>query len=127
MANWHCIRQCGACCHLDPTRYPALVEYLTLEELELYLSLIGEDGWCVKFNRITRTCSIYPDRPRFCRFEPGVFQDMYCLAPEDFNNFTTEICQQQISGVYGDFSLEMQNFNRAIVSESDEYKHVTLD
>jgi hypothetical protein len=43
---------------------------------------------------------------------------MYGITSEDLDDFAIECCQQQISGVYGDRSLEMQRFNRAIFSES---------
>ncbi|MBV9388885.1 MAG: YkgJ family cysteine cluster protein [Chroococcidiopsidaceae cyanobacterium CP_BM_ER_R8_30] len=114
MANWHCVKQCGACCHLDPTERPDLAEYLTPEELELYLGLVGEDGWCINFNHLTRECQIYSSRPRFCRVEPEVFQDLYGIESNDLNDFAVKCCQQQIAGVYGNLSLEMQRFNRAI-------------
>lgn len=42
MANWKCIKMCGACCHLDPEERPGLEEYLTPSELSIYLSLVGE-------------------------------------------------------------------------------------
>ncbi|MBD0345487.1 MAG: YkgJ family cysteine cluster protein, partial [Coleofasciculus sp. Co-bin14] len=64
MATWHCVKQCGACCHLDPAERPDLDTYLSPEELELYLSLVGEGGWCVNFDLAKRECRIYPDRPR---------------------------------------------------------------
>lgn len=114
MTNWRCVKQCGACCHLDPAERPDLSEYLSSDELELYLSLVGEGGWCINFDRLTRECQIYPNRPRFCRVEPEVFQDMYGVAAEELNDFAVECCQQQISGVYGDHSLEMLRFNQAV-------------
>lgn len=120
MATWRCVKQCGACCHLDPNERPDLAEYLTPEELELYLSLVGEGGWCINYDHITRECRIYLNRPRFCRVEPKVFQDMYGITSEDLDDFAIECCQQQISGVYGDRSLEMQRFNRAIFNASPE-------
>jgi len=116
MATWHCIRQCGACCHLDPADRPDLEDYLTPEELVLYLSLIGEDGWCVHFDQLDRTCTIYEDRPRFCRVTPGVFQDLYGIEPEELNDFAINCCRQQIEGVYGDRSLEQLRFEQAIMS-----------
>jgi len=118
MATWRCVKQCGACCHLDPVERPDLAEYLSPDELELYLSLVGEGGWCINFDQTTRECRIYPNRPRFCRVEPEVFQDMYCILPEELNDFAVECCQQQISGVYGDRSLEMRRFNQAVFGES---------
>ncbi len=114
MATWRCVKQCGACCNLDPAERPDIEDYLSPDELELYLSMVGADGWCTNYDRLTRECRIYPNRPRFCRVEPAIFQDMYNVSPEQLNDFAIECCQQQISGVYGDRSLEMLRFEQAI-------------
>ena len=114
MATWRCIKKCGACCQLDPNERPDLDEYLTPSELMLYLSMVGEGGWCVNYDHATRECRIYPDRPRFCRVEPEVFQDMYGIEAEELNDFALECCQQQISGVYGDRSLELLRFEQEV-------------
>jgi Fe-S-cluster containining protein len=114
MATWRCIKQCGACCQLDPTDRPELEQYLSASELSLYLSLVGEDGWCINFDQISRECRIYADRPRFCRVESEVFQQMYGVDPNDLNDFAIDCCRQQIEGVYGDRSLEMLRFDREV-------------
>lgn len=114
MATWRCVKQCGACCHLDPADRPELEEYLPPDELMLYLSLVGEDGWCIHFDQTTRECQIYADRPRFCRVAPDVFEQMYGIEPEDLNDFAIDCCRQQIEGVYGDRSLEMLRFDREV-------------
>ncbi|MGQ4649420.1 YkgJ family cysteine cluster protein [Lyngbya aestuarii] len=114
MATWRCVKQCGACCHLDPTERPDLEQYLSPQELELYLSMVGVDGWCVNFDHTTRECLIYQDRPRFCRVEPKVFEDMFGVAAPEVNDFAVECCREQIAGVYGDQSLEMLRFDREV-------------
>lgn len=114
MANWQCVKQCGACCNLTPSDRPDLAEYLLPEELELYMSMVGDGGWCINYERNTRECRIYEDRPRFCRVESEAFQDMYGIEPEELNDFAIECCQEQITGVYGDLSLEMLRFERAV-------------
>lgn len=114
MATWQCIKHCGACCHLDPGDRPELADYLAPEELILYLSMVGEDGWCINFDHTTRECTIYAKRPRFCRVESDVFQDLYGIEPEELNDFAIECCRQQIEGVYGDRSLEMLRFDREV-------------
>ncbi len=114
MATWQCIKQCGACCHLDPQERPDLEDYLSPKELEQYLSMVGEDGWCVHYNHASRECSIYADRPRFCRVQPDVFEDLYGVPPEALNDFAIACCQEQIEGVYGDRSLELLRFRRAV-------------
>lgn len=114
MATWQCVKQCGACCNLTPSDRPDLHEYLLPEELEVYMSMVGEDGWCINYDRLNRECRIYIDRPRFCRVESEIFQDMYGIEPEELNDFAIECCQEQITGVYGDLSLEMLRFERAV-------------
>lgn len=114
MATWRCVKNCGACCHLDPTERPDLEDYLTPDELEQYLSLVGVDGWCIHFDHLSRECRIYPNRPRFCRVEPEVFHDLYGIEPEELNDFAIDCCRQQIEAVYGDRSLELLRFDAAI-------------
>jgi len=48
MANWKCIKNCGACCQLNPDERPDLEEYLTPAQLSQYLSMVGEEGWCIE-------------------------------------------------------------------------------
>ena len=112
MATWRCINNCGACCHLDPTDRPDLEDYLSPEQLELYLSMVGKEGWCINFDRATRKCLIYEQRPDFCRVLPDNFEQMYRVEKEEFNNFAIDCCQQQITGVYGKNSQEMQRYQR---------------
>ena len=114
--QWRCVENCGACCHLIPEDRPDLEQYLTPEELELYLSMVGEDGWCINFDSETRKCSIYEQRPRFCRVTPDIFKSMYQVKPEEFNDFAIACCQQQISGVYGENSPELDNYNQIVLS-----------
>ena len=114
MANWKCIKLCGACCNLSPADRPDLEDYLEVQELELYLSMVGEGGWCINFDHETRECRIYENRPRFCRVEPETFEDMYGIEPEELNDFAIECCRQQIEAVHGDRSLEMLRFNKEV-------------
>ncbi|HEY9807518.1 MAG TPA: YkgJ family cysteine cluster protein [Candidatus Obscuribacterales bacterium] len=114
MPTWRCVKFCGACCHLDPSDRPDLDQYLSGDELALYLSMVGEDGWCMHFDHNSRECSIYDDRPRFCRVQADVFQDLYDVGPEELNDFAIDCCEQQIEAVYGDRSLEMLKFEREI-------------
>ncbi|BAZ06627.1 YkgJ family cysteine cluster protein [Calothrix sp. NIES-3974] len=114
MATWKCVKNCGACCHLDPRERPDLDEYLTPEELELYLSMVGVDGWCINFDHDNRECRIYEKRPRFCRVQADIFEDMYGIEPEELNDFAIDCCRQQIEGVYGDRSLEMLRFDQQV-------------
>lgn len=114
MATWKCVKNCGACCNLDPRERPDLDEYLTSEELELYFSMVGVDGWCINFDHDRRECRIYEKRPRFCRVQADIFEDMYGIEPEELNDFAIDCCRQQIEGVYGDRSLEMLRFDQQV-------------
>jgi Fe-S-cluster containining protein len=114
MATWQCIKGCGACCNLDPRDRPDLAEYLSPEELTHYLSLVGEGGWCINFDAEARDCRIYDERPRFCRVLPEIFEQMFGVSLEEFNDFAIDCCDQQIAGVYGEDSPELERYEQAI-------------
>jgi uncharacterized protein len=114
MNKWKCITGCGACCNLDPESRPDLDEYLDAEQLAIYMSMVGEDGWCINFNHSSRECQIYDDRPSFCRVQADTFQKMFGIEAEDLDDFAIECCQQQIEDVYGDQSLEQLKFNKEL-------------
>nr|POE67754.1 hypothetical protein CFP56_50012 [Quercus suber]POE67755.1 hypothetical protein CFP56_50013 [Quercus suber] len=84
---WRCVEGCGACCKLDKgPSFPTPEEIFTdPRDIELYRSLMGPDGWCINFDKGTRTCSIYNDRPYFCRVEPEVFQSLFGIKKKKFN------------------------------------------
>jgi Fe-S-cluster containining protein len=119
MGNWRCVKLCGACCHLDPAERPGLDEYLSPTELEEYLNLVGEDGWCINFDQETRECRIYDDRPRFCRVKPDIFADLYGVEAPEFNDFAIQCCLEQIEAVYGDDSIEMSRYQQAVIDHDD--------
>lgn len=116
--KWQCVTNCGACCNLTPEERPDLAEYLSSEELSLYMSMVGEDGWCINYDRDTRKCSIYEDRPRFCRVEPTNFERMYGIELTEFDEFAIACCQQQIEGVYGADSRELEHYDEEIYRSS---------
>ncbi len=114
MAQWTCIQNCGACCYLAPEERPDLADYLTPEELTHYLSLVGPDGWCRHFDPESRRCRIYAQRPRFCRVQPEIFQDLYGVEPDEFDDFAIACCQEQISDVRGPDSPELSRYLTAV-------------
>jgi uncharacterized protein len=114
MATWQCIQNCGACCQLDPADRPDLDTYLTPDQLAIYLGMVGEDGWCINFDQATRQCQIYEKRPGFCRVTAATFQAMFGIEPEALNDFAIDCCREQIEDIYGDRSLEMLKFDRAV-------------
>ncbi len=101
---------CGACCHLAPSDRPDVADYLSLEELAHYLSMVGAGGWCIYFDHSTRKCSIYDRRPQFCRVSPEEFQRRYGVPPQQFAAFANQCCVEQITAVYGESSPELQRF-----------------
>lgn len=81
---------------------PGFAEYLPdPEELDLYMSMANDDGWCKHFDKENRACTIYKDRPRFCRVETETFGSMYGVDPEDMDDFCSACCHEQINDVYG--------------------------
>lgn len=116
MATWLCVRNCGACCHLAPAERPDLESYLTPQDLETYLSLVGEDGWCIHYDHDLRNCRIYEDRPTFCRVRPDTFEQMFGIEADDFDEFAIACCEEHIAELYGEDSAEMEHFQSSVVS-----------
>ncbi|KAH9305470.1 hypothetical protein KI387_009874, partial [Taxus chinensis] len=85
--KWGCVSGCGACCKLakGPSFAPPEDIFMDVDDIVLYWSMTGPDGWCVNYNKITRTCSIYSERPYFCRVEPDVFKKLYGIDEKKFN------------------------------------------
>ncbi|XP_057512343.1 uncharacterized protein LOC130794442 [Actinidia eriantha] len=118
--RWQCVEGCGACCKLE--KGPAFVTpeeiFTDPSDVELYRSLIGPDGWCINFDKTSRTCSIYSDRPYFCRVEPEIFQTLYGIDKKRFYKEACSCCRDTIKVVYGSKSKELENFNHTIKSVS---------
>lgn len=108
MAHWSCMKHCGACCYLNPLEREELDSYLTPQELAQYYSLVGADGWCIHYQKDTRTCGIYEQRPRFCRVSVETFEQMFGVTEGEFNDFAIDCCCEQIASVYGEDSEEME-------------------
>lgn len=116
-SQWQCVSGCGACCNLTPEDRPDLEEYLSQDELAMYMSMVGEDGWCINYDHSNRVCQIYDQRPRFCRVKSDNFADMYGVEKSEFNDFAIACCQQQIKGVYGLDSDELERYNQVISNQ----------
>lgn len=114
MATWQCVQSCGACCFLAPDDRPELSDYLAPDQLELYLSLVGVDGWCINYDQVNRICTIYNDRPDFCRVTPATFEAMFGTAPEELDEFAIACCQEHIQDMYGTQSDELHRFNQVV-------------
>ncbi len=82
------------------------------------MSMVGADGWCIHYDKAQRNCTIYEKRPNFCRVQSDTFQQLYNIPPDELNDFAIECCEQQIGGIYGNMSSEMDRFYKAIGVES---------
>lgn len=114
--RWRCISQCGSCCRLDPGERQDALGALSESQRELYLSMVGADGWCIHFNTGSRSCSIYDTRPDFCRVSNlmNLFGDSPEGDPDDANSFAIACCKQQIRSEHGGRGRVMRRFLRAI-------------
>lgn len=114
--SWQCVQNCGACCKLEKgPNFPSPEEIFDdPSDIELFNSLVGSDGWCIHFEKSTRKCSIYADRPYFCRVEPAIFETLYGIEKKKFNKEACSCCIDTIKAVYGSSSKELENFNAAI-------------
>ncbi|XP_042943778.1 uncharacterized protein LOC122277745 isoform X1 [Carya illinoinensis] len=143
---WRCVEGCGACCKLKKGSSFVTPEEIFSDpvDIELYKSLTGPDGWCIHFDKGTRTCSVYngedlggqnlhqylslntseplfvifslADRPYFCRVEPDVFESLYGVSKKNFNKDACSFCRDTIKEIYGSNSKEFDNFNCSIRS-----------
>ncbi|KAB2098328.1 hypothetical protein ES319_A01G231000v1 [Gossypium barbadense] len=117
---WRCVENCGACCKLAKgPAFPTPEEIFSdPSDIKLYRSLIGPDGWCIHYEKNTRTCSIYPDRPYFCRVEADIFKKLYGIENRKFNKEACSCCRDTIKVIYGPNSKELNNFNISIKDSS---------
>ncbi len=111
--GWHCQERCGACCYLQPTERPDLAEYLTPDEFDRYRSMVGADGWCRHYDRASRRCRIYEQRPEFCRVSAANFERLYGVDPEEFDEFAVNCCLEHIADSFGPESPEFERYSRA--------------
>lgn len=75
-----CIK-CGACC-------------CHLELSELYASLDDGTGVCIYFDKKSRLCTIYNQRPLLCRVDVSyeLFKDQ--MSKEEYLNLNYTFCEQ---------------------------------
>ena len=106
--------QCGACCRLAPDERPEAVEALNPLQQQRYLSMVGDDGWCIHFDSGSRRCRIYDSRPDFCRVSS--LCGLFGIEPDQMDRFAIDCCRQQIRSVHGGRSRELRKFERLIRS-----------
>ena len=110
--KWSCVNGCGACCRLAPEESQEAIFALSEAQLEIYMKMVGEDGWCIHYDTGSRRCNIYSERPDFCRVSN--LHKLFDVEESNANSFAIECCQQQIKSIYGSRSLEIRRFNRQL-------------
>ena len=81
--------------------------------------MVGDDGWCIHYDSGGQRCTIYAERPDFCRVsELGTLFD---VSTEDIDSFAIACCRQQIRATYGGRSGVMRRFDRAQRTEGDRH------
>mmetsp|Transcript_8746 Transcript_8746/g.12777 ORF Transcript_8746/g.12777 Transcript_8746/m.12777 type:complete len:175 (+) Transcript_8746:127-651(+) len=114
VGRWKCVKNCGACCFLDPGFREPLEPILSTEDFALYMSMVGLDGWCIHFNKTTRTCGNYENRPTFCRVTKQQQAKIYGTSDEEGDLVAIESCMDHILDVYGPKSKEMRTYADAV-------------
>lgn len=96
------MKGCGACCFLGDYDDDTLLGLLKCPaDVETYLDMIGEDGWCRHFDKQARNCTQYQARPSFCRVDFDVFHSLYGVqSADDLDSFAIACCEEHINGVY---------------------------
>lgn len=81
------------------------------DELATYVSMIGDDDWCINYDKDNRMCKIYETRPEFCVVDPRKFKTMFGVEQEDLN-VRTSLLRHLISYSTAQcFQLANLNFN----------------
>jgi Fe-S-cluster containining protein len=110
--QWRCIQGCGACCRLDPDLRPEALELLDEQQLQMYLGLVGEDGWCIHYDTGGRSCRIYASRPDFCHV--STIMKLLDVGGEAADALAIRFCRQQIRSESGGRGKVLKRFNRAL-------------
>ncbi|BEV36273.1 YkgJ family cysteine cluster protein [Synechococcus sp. M16CYN] len=108
--SWCCVQQCGACCRLCPEERSEALAALSEEQRVTYLSMVGDDGWCIHYDSGGRHCRIYSERPDFCRVSQ--LGDLFGILSDSLEQFAVTCCDQQIRSTYGGRSKVMRRVNR---------------
>ncbi len=111
--KWSCISNCGSCCRLDPEERPEALSVLTDLQQKEYFKLVGEDGWCIHYDKSRKICKIYSQRPNFCRVENLLA--IFKYENSNFENEAIKYCRQHIRSIYGGKSNVLKRFNRQIL------------
>ena len=109
---WKCTSNCGACCRLAPEERAEALSALSDDQIEKYLSMVGEDGWCRHLDKWTKKCLIYENRPDFCKVKS--MSSLFKISDVDANDYAIKCCKSHIKSIYGGKSVVMKRFTRNI-------------
>lgn len=110
--RWRCIQGCGSCCRLDPALRPEALEFLDDHQRQIYLAMVGEDGWCIHYDTGGQRCRVYSERPDFCRVE--TIMEMLGIEGEAADAMAISFCRQQIRSEGGGRGKVMRRFLQAL-------------
>jgi len=114
MKSWTCIEKCGACCKFDLNNRENIHKILSKKDIELINEMTGEDGWCKFLDKKNMKCTVYNERPHFCRVNS--FSKQFKEYIKKGDEFLIKCCKQHIREVYGNKSLQMNKFKNEIIS-----------
>ena len=112
MKSWTCIEKCGACCKFDLNNREDIFKILSKKDIDLIKMMTGKDGWCKHLDKKDMKCTIYKDRPHFCRVNN--FSKSFKEYLEKGDDFLIKCCKQHISEIYGKKSSQMNKFKNEI-------------
>ena len=115
MKSWACIEKCGACCKIDLSHRKSLTNILSKEDIELIKSMTQKDGWCKYLDKNNMKCTIYKNRPHFCRVNKFSRNFREYLINGD--KFLINCCKDHIRSIYGKRSPEMIRFKKGTLSK----------
>ena len=115
MKSWRCIENCGACCKFDLNSRTNLNGKLSIKDIKLIHSMTSRDGWCKYLDRTNKKCTIYENRPHFCRVNN--FSHLFREYLKHGDKFLIDCCKQHISSNYGKKSEVMKKFKYANIKK----------
>jgi len=115
MKSWTCIKNCGACCQIDLKYRTNLNNILSERDIELIKSMTQKDGWCKYLDKKNMKCTIYDNRPHFCKV--SLFSKNFKEYKKKGDKFLIDCCKEHITFVYGKKSIEMNRFKKEILNK----------
>ncbi len=110
--KWQCMKHCGACCRLAPEERTEALQVLSAEKTKRYLEMVQPDGWCRFYNKSTKVCTIYNERPDFCSVNYIV--KLFIKDPIHRDDFLVNSCKQQTRSIYGGRSTTFKRYSRLV-------------